>query len=194
MKKFKLSKVLLGSLVFFGISGTLVGAVSILPKQLMEILQILGPGGICATDYINSRVQLVLFLVLGGLVLISVVYALIAAFKYIKSEGDPGEMEKAQKSIKAIFFGLAAMIIAIIGIVLVFVIFGAKPTNPELFQTCISAAESVGCKACREDTSSDDCTTCEDAYQEVCNRYRGQNVSDSTILKELPAECKTIQN
>lgn len=192
MKKLKLSKILLGGLVFLFGSVTLVGAVNIFPPEILRLFGLLGRGGICATDYINSRIQLVLFLVLGGLVLISVVYALIAAFKYIRSEGDPGEMEKAQKSIKAIFFGLAAMIIAIVGIVLVFVIFGAKPTNPELFQVCISAPESLGCKACREDSTNPTCTGCEDEYQTICSDTRGQEgVTDADILGRLSAECKS---
>lgn len=194
MKKNKLSKILLAGLVFLAGSTTFVVADSgILPSQIMDILKLLGGvSAICATDYINSRIQLVLFLVLGGLVLISVVYALIAAFKYIRSEGDPGEMEKAQKSIKAIFFGLAAMIIAIVGIVLVFVIFGAKPTNPELFQVCISAPESLGCKACREDSSQSACTDCEDNYKAICTDYRNDpTLSDEELKSRLEPACKS---
>lgn len=170
-----------------------VFAASLLPEQILDLLNLMGAGGICATDYINSRVQLVMFLVLGGLVLISVIYALIAAFKYIRSEGDPGEMEKAQKSIKAIFFGIAAMVIAIVGIVLVFVIFGAKPTNPELFQVCISAAESQGCKACRESTTDDLCVRCENAYQAACETNRGTDATDDEIMETIPTECKTLK-
>ncbi|HOY46161.1 MAG TPA: hypothetical protein PKU95_00835 [Candidatus Dojkabacteria bacterium] len=192
MNKLKISTI---AFVMFMMGVVLLPAVfaaSLLPPQILDLLNLMGVGGICATDYINSRVQLAMFLVLGGLVLISVIYALIAAFKYIRSEGDPGEMEKAQKSIKAIFFGIAAMVIAIVGIVLVFVIFGAKPTNPELFQTCISAPESQGCKSCREDTASDLCIRCEDAYQAACETYRGQNVTDAVIKAAIPTECKTL--
>lgn len=191
MKKIKISSLALVVFVLGIVSLPAAFAASILPPQILELLNLMGTSGICATDYINSRAQFAMFLVLGGLVLISVIYALIAAFKYIRSEGDPGEMEKAQKSIKAIFFGIAAMVIAIVGIVLVFVIFGARPTNPELFQTCISAAESEGCKACREDVESDICTRCENNYQQVCEKYRGEQVSDSTIKGEIYPECKS---
>jgi hypothetical protein len=162
----------------------------LLPSWLKEILFLLGPSGVCATDYINSRVQLALFLVLGGLVLISVVYALLAAFKYIRSEGMPDKMEEAQKSIKAIFFGIAAMIIAIIGIVLVFVIFGSRPTNPQLYQTCLNAPQSAGCTACKADTTQKLCDDCEAAYKQVCSDNRGKSVTFADISSSLPPDCK----
>jgi heme/copper-type cytochrome/quinol oxidase subunit 2 len=170
--------------------GTVTFAAGFLPAELEGILNLLGPSGICASDYITARARLALFMVLGGLVLISVVYALLAAFKYIRSEGDPGKMEEAQKSIKAIFFGIAAMIIAILGIVLVFVIFGAKQTNPQLFQTCINASDSVGCKKCVISVDDPTCKTCEDSYAKICTKYAGQSKNFSDIIGELPEECK----
>lgn len=187
MKKFKISRFVILLIVLTTIGVPVVFAVSILPKEILELFDLLGPGGICAVQYVNSRLQFIMFLALGGLVLISVVYALIAAFKYIRSEGDPGEMEKAQKSIKAIFFGIGAMIIAIVGIVLVFVIFGAEPTNPELYQVCISAPQSPGCTACRENTDAQLCQDCEDRYTLVCNNHKNDETpaNDQQIKDEI---------
>ncbi len=166
---------------------------SVFPPELLALLNITGPSGICAADYINSRARLALFMVLGALVLISVVYALLAAFKYIRSEGDPGKMEEAQKSIKAIFFGIAAMIIAIIGIVLVFVIFGAKPTNPNIFQTCINASSSEGCKACQRSVDDPVCQACEADYARVCTESNGKSLTYEEIQDDLGEKCKAPQ-
>ena len=150
-------------------TATLAAPGDLLPEWILAIFGLLGNNGICTTEYIVSRAQFVLFMVLGGIVLVSVVYALMAAFKYIRSEGEPGKMEEAQKSIKAIFFGIAAMVIAIVGIVLVFVVVGVKQTNPTLLQTCIQASSSEGCYACQNvSINAGLCDTCEKAYAKAC--------------------------
>jgi heme/copper-type cytochrome/quinol oxidase subunit 2 len=109
-----------------------------------------------------------LVLALGGIILVAVVYAIIAAFKYVTSQGESGKMEDAQKSIKAIFIGVAAMIIAIVGVIIVFAVFGAKPTNPDLLQTCISAPTSAACEVCRKSGDTGLCKSCEDAITAYC--------------------------
>lgn len=194
MSKTKISKLSLVFVLLFGLAIPLVSAVSILPKEILDIFLLFGPSGICATEYINGRVQFILFLALGLLVLISVIYALLAAFKYIRSEGDPGEMEKAQKSIKAIFFGIAAMLIAIVGIVLVFVVFGATPTNPELFQVCITAPESDGCEACRTSTNDKLCNACEEAYKKICRDQRNNSLTDQELKELIEAAASAVDS
>lgn len=143
---------------------------SLLPDPIKDIFDLLGPQGSGAVGFVVSRVQLGLFIAIGLLVLFAVIYALISAFKYIRSQGDPGEMEEAQKAIKAIFFGLAAMIIAIIGIVLVFVFFGASLPQTDLFQVCVSAPGSVGCQKCQQDSSISTCQFCEEVYKSQANK------------------------
>lgn len=162
------------SVLFAGAAFAFVGmllparAQNLLPPQITDIFGLLGVGGSGAAGFVTSRIQLGLVLALGAVVLISVVYAILAAFKYIQSQGDSGKIEEAQKAIKAIFFGIAAMLIAVVGIVLVFVFFGASRPNPELTQVCLSAPGSKGCNACKtlgiEDTG---CKACEDIYTQV---------------------------
>ena len=75
MNKLKISTI---AFVMFMMGVVLLPAVfaaSLLPPQILDLLNLLGVGGICATDYINMCVQLAMFLVLGGMVLISVIYA-----------------------------------------------------------------------------------------------------------------------
>ena len=175
MKKIslKFSSLIIATLMVFSL-GTLVvfatdSSSGLLPDVFKTLMNLLGPAGVCSSTYIQSRVQMLLVLALGLVVLIAVVYALIAAFKYISSQGESGKMEEAQKSIKAIFIGIAAMFIAIIGIVLVFAVFGAQQTNPDLFQTCINEPNSVACRSCRNGGASDPaCKACEEAITKYC--------------------------
>lgn len=191
MKKIRISTIVIAVLALSILLVPVVFAANILPPEILRLFQLMGPSGICATQYINSRIQFFMFLALGGLVLISVVYALLAAFKYIRSEGDPGEMEKAQKSIKAIFYGIGSLMVGIIGIVLVFVIFGAQPTNPSLYQVCLSAPASDGCKACLENVNNELCRACETNYELVCDKYEGDlGVEDTVLLGDIQEGCK----
>lgn len=169
IKNLKLSQVIVGAVSLLSL-GTLVSAATFLPKAITDLLGLLGPGGICSSQYISSRVQFVLVIALGGIILVAVVYAMLAAFKYVSSQGEAGKMEDAQKSIKAIFIGIAAMIIAIVGIILVFAVFGAKPSEPSLLQTCINAPESAACQNCKDvGGAGSACKTCEDAITSFCN-------------------------
>lgn len=159
-------------------------AQTLLPDNIQEIFNLLGPEGSGVVPFIVSRVQLALFIAIGLLVLVAVIYALLSAFKYIRSQGDPGEIEEAQKAIKAIFFGLAAMLIAIIGIVLVFVFFGLGTPEPELFQVCVSAPNSVGCQRCQQDGQSNTCQFCEAAYQSLSTQRIPDTNGDGTLTEE----------
>ena len=140
---------------------------SFLPQQISNIFGLLGQDGGLTATFITGRVRVGLIIALAGLILVAVVYALIAAFKYIQSQGDPGKIEEAQKAIKAIFFGVAAMMIGIVGIVLVFVFFSASRPAAELYQVCLSAPNSEGCRVCIEDGSQAGnlCETCENEYR-----------------------------
>ncbi len=139
---------------------------SFLPKQIIDLFNLMGQDGAGTAGFITGRVRTGLFIALGILILVAVVYALLAAFKYIQSQGDSSKIEDAQKAIKAIFMGIAAMMIGIVGIVLVFVFFSASQPAAELFQTCISAPNSVGCEDCKENGSvvGGICASCEEQY------------------------------
>jgi hypothetical protein len=153
---------------------------SFLPKQITNIFGLLGEDGGLTAVFITGRVRVGLIIALAALILIAVVYALIAAFKYIQSQGDPGKIEEAQKAIKAIFLGIAAMMIGIVGIVLVFVFFSASRPSAELYQVCLSAPNSDGCRVCMESGSdgSNQCWLCEEEYR------TGGGVPTSEACKE----------
>jgi hypothetical protein len=124
-------------------------AASILPKPLEDLLDAIDPGK--SASYVTARVAFALYLMLGGVILVAVVYAIMAAYKYIQSQGDPGKIGEAQKAIKAIFFGVGALAVGVVGIVLVTVFFDFDLVDPDLPQVCISAAESDGCRSCIDD-------------------------------------------
>lgn len=188
-KRLKLSVVSALFVVLAIVSGTVALAAetssSLLPPEILELLGLLGPQGVCASQYIQDRTRFAFFLVLGGLVIASVVYSIIAAYKYITSQGDTGKIEEANKSIKAIFMGIAAMVVGIVGMVIVFTVVGASPTNPALFQVCINAPSSEGCKVCQDNMSDPVCTECEKQYKEACSDHAGENVGLSTIEDEI---------
>jgi len=91
------------SLVAFAAGGFFLGvkAQNLLPPQIIEIFNLLGKEGAGAAGFLTSRIQLALVIALGAVVLVAVVYAILAAFKYISSQGDAGKIEEAQKAIKA---------------------------------------------------------------------------------------------
>jgi fumarate reductase subunit D len=140
---------------------------SLIPDSILRIFELLGTDGRQSASFISSRIRVGLIIALALLILIAVVYALLAAFKYIQSQGDPGKIEEAQKAIKAIFYGVAAMMIGIVGIVLVFVFFSASRPDASLFQTCISEPNSYACTTCVDEDASNDtvCSACEDKYE-----------------------------
>jgi len=118
---------------------------SLLPAALQSLLDLMGPNGQNTGTFISGKVQFVIYLVMGMIILVAVVYSILAGIKYIRSEGDPGKIEEAQKSIKSILMGVAAIFVGILGIVLVYVIFGVGIISPSTPEVCISANNSVGC-------------------------------------------------
>lgn len=198
MKKgIRLSTVAVLLVLFLIVTGTTVMAAStantsFLPTQITDIFNLLGPSGICASQYVTTRVRWAFFLVLGGLVLVAVVYSILAAYKYVTSQGETGKIEEANKSIKAIFMGIAAMAVGIVGIVIVFTIIGAKKTDPSLTQVCINASASEGCKACVEDVNGETCTTCENAYEQACNELSA-NASKEDVYNEIKSNSKSTK-
>ena len=166
---------------------------SFLPKQIKEIFDTLGAGGSGAAPFITGRVRTGLFVALGLLILVAVVYALLAAFKYIQSQGDPGKIEEAQKAIKAIFYGIAAMMIGIVGIVLVFVFFGNSYVDPTLAQVCISAPNSKGCGSCKGDVTDNQalCKTCEKAFATAAAVVNGSGAVTDVNCKD-PVDGGTV--
>ena len=181
------------SLVAFAAGGFFLGvkAQNLLPPQIIEIFNLLGKEGAGAAGFLTSRIQLALVIALGAVVLVAVVYAILAAFKYISSQGDAGKIEEAQKAIKAIFLGIAAMLIAIVGIVLVFVFFGAARPDPSLYQVCLSAPNSPGCDACYNDSDPDatssNCFKCNDDYERIA---RGDTPAGSYANGSFQTVCR----
>jgi heme/copper-type cytochrome/quinol oxidase subunit 2 len=147
-----MKKKIIGGVAVLGVLTPIVSVVAnaatLLPKPIADILSKLGQEGTGTASFLGGRVASGLFIFMIFLVLFGVFYSLQAAFKYIRSEGDPGQMEEAQKGIKAIFFGIAAMAIGIIGIILVFVFLGINPVSPDVFQTCLTSPDSAGCRNC----------------------------------------------
>ncbi len=140
------------------------GAASILPKQIDDLLNSVKPGD--SANYVTSRVKFALYLLLAGVVLVAVVYAILAAYKYIQSQGDPGKIGEAQKAIKAIFFGVGAMAVGVVGIILVSVFFDFDIiTDPNIQQVCLSFPGEYACEYCSANPDNSNCIACETALK-----------------------------
>lgn len=144
---------------------------SFMPKIIQDLFDTLGQNGGGVAGFITTRAQFAIYFVLGLIILVAVAYSIMAGIKYIRSEGDPGKIEEAQKSIKAILMGIAAIFVGIIGIVLVMVIFGSSLPTGGLPQVCLSAGESVGCKYYNNNGIDDVVVQwCEEVYTSASTR------------------------
>jgi len=170
MQKKKILTILLFSVLTFLATAffNTAKAQDLLPDPIKNIFGLMGKEGAGTSGFVTSRIQLMLLLALGGIILVSVIYAGLASYKYIKSQGDPGQIEEAGKAVKAIFLGIAVLFVGIIGIVLVFVFFGADFFKTSVYQVCLSAPNSVGCAACNNGGLADSiCSQCEGQYADI---------------------------
>lgn len=137
---------------------------SILPPELADIIERF-PGGAGLVDFVTDNVRLLITVLWIVLVLAAVVYAGVAGFKYVSSQGDAGKIEEAQKAVKAIWMGVAAFFVSIIGMVVIIAIAGGTVTT-SIYETCVLAAGSEGCKSCNDEgrTADNLCNTCEEDW------------------------------
>jgi uncharacterized membrane protein YidH (DUF202 family) len=73
----------------------------------------------------GEMVRFALSLVFVAIIVISIYVIIRAALKYIRSEGDPGKVEEAQKAIKNVFIGIGALFVGVIGIIIILAFFQA---------------------------------------------------------------------
>ncbi|KXK26072.1 MAG: hypothetical protein TR69_WS6001001366 [candidate division WS6 bacterium OLB20] len=137
---------------------------SVLPDELARIIERF-PGGAGLVDFVTDNIRLLITVMWIALVLASVIYAGIAAFKYVTSQGDAGKIEEAQKAVKAIWMGVAAFFVSIIGMVVIVAIAGGSLATT-VYETCILASGSEGCDVCNEQgiVEGNLCEYCEDEY------------------------------
>jgi len=84
--------------------------------------------GVTAEDTSNSirsTFNLIVSLIFVAIIIFSIFVIIKAAIKYIRSEGDPAKIEEAQKAIKSVFVGIAALFVGLIGIIIIIAFFGA---------------------------------------------------------------------
>lgn len=157
------------SVIALGFVGV-VGAQSLMPDFLTDLLNDWNDTG--AIDKIRGFIRLALTLAFGLVILAAVAFSILAAIKYIRSQGDAGQVEEANKAIKAIFQGVIAMFVGIIGVVLVFFIFDVALPDPNLPTVCIKYPESTACRVCSEGTKSENssliCIDSECTSQSAC--------------------------
>lgn len=123
-------------------------AQSLLPESIRKIFT--DWQGTTATEKITGFVRLALTLAFGVVILAAVAYSIMAAIKYIRSQGDAGQVEEANKAIKAIFQGVAMMFVGIIGVVIVFFIFDVALPDPSLPAFCVKCPDTQICRVCSE--------------------------------------------
>jgi hypothetical protein len=147
-KKIKLTALFIVTVLFSSLLITQVNAQEFLPDTISDLFGLLGEDGSGATQFVTSRVQSLLLIGLALLILSAVVYSAFSAYKYISSQGDAGQVEESGKAVKAIFLGIAVLLLSVVGIALIFVFFGTELISTELYQVCVSEPNSRGCIAC----------------------------------------------
>lgn len=89
-----------------------------------------GIGGICSGQASGQAafgfIRFLLSAVFVVIIIISIYIIIKSALKYIQSEGDEKKIGEASKAIKAVFIGIAALFIGIIGIIIVLAFFNAS--------------------------------------------------------------------
>lgn len=120
---------------FVGLTGSLalllvpvtVKAQSFLPDFLKPLFERKFDDPGAQVTAVISSVLTVIFIVVF---VVAIVYTFIAAIKYIRSEGNEQKVEEAKNAVKAVLFGVGAMFVAILGIVLITALFGINdPTG-----------------------------------------------------------------
>lgn len=129
-------------------------AQAFLPESLQNMLDLMGTDGSGTGEFATSRIRTLMLLGFVILVLAAVIYLMFSVYKYLRSEGDQGQIEEAQKSIRSIVVGFAFFFIGMIGIVLIFTFFGAGLIDSSVYQTCISSPNSPGCLSCKADSDA----------------------------------------
>ncbi|MBD3280563.1 hypothetical protein GF389_03505 [Candidatus Dojkabacteria bacterium] len=138
-----------------------VKAQNILPESIGNFLQ--EWEGSTVTEKVVGFLRLALTLAFGAVILVAVLYSILAAIKYIRSQGDSGKVEEANNAIKAIFQGIAAMFVGFIGIIIVFFIFDVALPDPSLPDICVKCPGTDVCKICSEGDLEDEVYTLDGA-------------------------------
>ncbi|BCX13779.1 MAG: hypothetical protein KatS3mg085_311 [Candidatus Dojkabacteria bacterium] len=81
-----------------------------------------------AVNTIVGLVQLGGTLVFVGIIGISIYVIIKAAIKYIRSEGEQEKVVEAQKAIKQVFAGLAALFVGLVGLVIILALINTDGT------------------------------------------------------------------
>jgi quinol-cytochrome oxidoreductase complex cytochrome b subunit len=76
-------------------------------------------------DSVEGIIRFLLSLIFIGIIGVAIFYIIKSSIKYIRSEGDEGKVQESQKAIKAVFMGVAALMVGIIGLVVILALFNA---------------------------------------------------------------------
>jgi hypothetical protein len=124
-------------------------------------------GADTTADFVVGLVKNGLILVFAVVVLIGVVYAALAGYKYIRSEGDADEVQGAQEAIKSVLIGVGAAFVGVLAIIIINAVF-APGSGADAAIRCAAGdinacSTGVACPA-----GSKKCTT--GKYEGLCIR------------------------
>ena len=130
IKKFLITVSAVGALLFPALTPSLVGAATDVAGNLCNGTQLVATGGAPCTDAgSNNTIQSVVDLIVNLLSLVvgllSVIFLIFGAFKYITSGGDSGKVTSAKSTI---LYALIGLVIVAIAQVIVRVVVGKAST------------------------------------------------------------------
>lgn len=118
--------------VFSGVAGSVLFGLATpvsaqwVPDWVDTITNVFTGPGARPVHWAADKVRWALTILFIVVFVVAVIYAAMAAMKFISSQGDASKLEESKAAVKAILMGFAAMIIALVGIFVIFWIFGAS--------------------------------------------------------------------
>ena len=117
-----------GSLLF-GMANPVAAQDDWMPEWLATLIDNLDLDGEGPVGTIKGLVQWGIMVLFAVVFIVAVIYSALAGIKFITSQGDASKLEESKGAVKAILLGFAAMIIAIVGIFIIFWIFNVSPNT-----------------------------------------------------------------
>lgn len=106
-----------------------------------------GPAG-TTTRFVLNLLTNGLILLFTGIIIVAIVYSALAGLKYIRSQGEAEKIEEAQNALKAVFIGVAAVFVGIIGVILISGIFVNQGATEVRRAICSFIEPNVSVNSC----------------------------------------------
>jgi len=82
-----------------------------------------------STKFVIGALTNALILLFVFVIIAAIIFAILAGFKYIQSQGDAEKVKEAQEALKSVLIGVATVFLGVIGVVIISGIFTSSNTD-----------------------------------------------------------------